>query len=67
MNKQKTGTSMFSVEFTSDQEVVLAEDDRSPRWDLNPPQREEYDDDRSYAVGLRNYADRLIAAKMRIK
>jgi hypothetical protein len=62
MTKQKAETSIFGIRFTSDQEKVLAEDDRSPRWDLNPPQREEYDNDHSYAMGLRDYADRLLFA-----
>jgi hypothetical protein len=62
MNRQKLGDIIFGVRFTLAQEAALNSDDRSPRWDLHPPQREEYDDDRAFAIGLRDYADRLIAA-----
>lgn len=34
-----------------------------PRWDLNPPMREEYDSPRAYVLGLGRYADRVMAAK----
>ena len=52
---------IFGVEFSAEQNAALADDEKSPRWDLNPPQREEYDSDRWYALALRQYADRLIA------
>ena len=60
--KQKLGAVIFGVRFTLAQEAALAADSRAPRWDLYPPQREEYDDDHAYALGLREYCDRLIAA-----
>ena len=62
MNRQKLGDVIFGVRFTLAQGAALDSDNPSPRWDLHPPQREEYDDDRAYAIGLRDYADRLIAA-----
>jgi hypothetical protein len=49
--------------FTIEQTKALELDANSPRWDLDPPQREEFDDELSYLIGLRDYADRLIAAK----
>lgn len=33
------------------------------RWDLEPPQREEYDSDVSYMLGLGRYADRCLMAQ----
>ena len=59
---RRTGSMLFGVEFSASQNAALAADERSPRWDLNPPQREEYDCDYGYALGLRQYADRLIAS-----
>jgi len=59
---RRTGSMLFGVEFSVAQNSALKADDRSPRWDLNPPQREEYDDDHAYALGLRDYCDRLITA-----
>lgn len=55
------GALFFGVRFTLAQEKALVSDRRSPRWDLNPPAREEYDDDYHFGLGLRDYADRLIA------
>ena len=52
--------SLFGVQFTRAQ--CLAAETEPPQWDLNPPQREEYDDDHAYALGERDYADRVIAA-----
>ena len=49
---------MFGVEFSEDQ--WHAANIRPPLWNLNPPQREEYDHDAAYAVALREYADRVI-------
>lgn len=54
---------VFGVRFTAAQDAALDADERSPRWDLEPPQREEYMDDTGYALALRRYADRLIAAR----
>jgi hypothetical protein len=65
--KEKLGAVIFGVRFTLAQEAALAADSRSPRWDLHPPQREEYDDDHAYAVGLRDYCDRLIAANNAVR
>ena len=41
---------MFGVEFSEDQ--WHAANIRPPLWNLNPPQREEYDHDAAYAVAL---------------
>lgn len=57
-----TGSVHFGVKFTPQQEAALKADTESPRWDLNPPQREDYDTDYTYGLALRQYADRLIAA-----
>ena len=29
---------IFGVEFSAEQNAALADDEKSPRWDLNPPQ-----------------------------
>lgn len=42
---------------------ILRKDDRYPRWDLDPPQREEYNDPVSYMKGLAEYADRIAASE----
>jgi hypothetical protein len=34
-----------------------------PFWELNPPQREEYLTPYSYALGMKDYADRVINFK----
>lgn len=39
--------------------------ERQPRWNLNPPQREEYDTPRNYVLALGRYADECIAAEAR--
>ncbi len=52
--------SLFDVPFTAAQWAAARQD--PPRWDLHPPQREEYDTDHDYALGERDYADRVIAA-----
>ena len=61
-NEKHTQHKRSSVEFSAAQNAALAADERSPRWDLHPPQREEYDCDYGYALGLRQYADRLIVS-----
>lgn len=33
------------------------DNERFPRWELNPPQREEYDTPRNYVLALGRYAD----------
>jgi hypothetical protein len=50
---------LFGVTFTTKQWAAIIQD--PPRWDLNPPQREEYNDDHSYAIGEREYANRVLA------
>lgn len=37
--------------------------EQRPRWELNPPQREEYDTPRNYVLALGGYADRAIEAE----
>ena len=37
--------------------------ERGPRWELNPPQREEYDTPRNYVLALGRYADAAIEAE----
>ncbi len=37
--------------------------DQRPHWDLEPPQREEYDTPRAYVDALRQYADRVISGR----
>lgn len=49
---------LFGVPFSHRQWAAMAIE--PPRWDLNPPQREEYDNDEAYAMGEREYADRVI-------
>jgi hypothetical protein len=51
---------LFGVQFTPEQWAAAIAD--PPRWDLNPPQREEYNSDYDYALGEREYADRVIRA-----
>lgn len=48
---------------TPQQRSILARDSRRggrPRWDLDPPQRESYNDPISYVLGLGHYADRVL-------
>lgn len=61
--KEPSNFLLFGVPFTTIQNAALKTDQQFPRWDLEPPQREEYADDHGYALGLRDYADRLIAEK----
>lgn len=61
-NGTSSGLLLFGVQFTAEQKAALKADQLHPQWGYDPPQREECYDDRSYAVGLREYADRLIAA-----
>ena len=58
---------LFDVNFTDEQWDAIENDDKCPRWDLDPPQREDYMDDHIYAIGLRSYADRLIQSKIEVK
>lgn len=51
---------VFGVPFTQEQMAACVE---LPKWELNPPQREEYESDSSYAIDLREYADKIIAAE----
>ncbi len=51
---------LYGVAFTQEQwDATRA---HPPAWEANPPQREEYEDDTSYALGLREYAIRAIPA-----
>lgn len=34
----------------------------NPRWDLDPPQREEYETDAAYVAALKAYANRVRAS-----
>jgi hypothetical protein len=54
---------LYQELLTDAQRDALDLDVKNPRWDLDPPQREEYSSDYGYTVGLGEYADRLIAAK----
>jgi hypothetical protein len=36
--------------------------ERRPRWEMNPPQREEYDTPRNYILALGRYADAAMEA-----
>jgi hypothetical protein len=54
--------SLYGVKFSEQQNLALQRDLKSPRWDLDPPQRENYYNDTEYAFALRDYANRLIAA-----
>lgn len=55
------GSRLFGVCFSAAMNAALYADERAPRWDLDPPQRESYFTDTEYAFGLRDYAKRLIA------
>ncbi len=48
---------------TRDQRDFLRRE-RAPRWDLDPPQREEFTDARAYMLALGSYAHRCIMAKV---
>lgn len=56
-----SGKTLFGVHFTAAQWAAVRID--PPLWDLCPPQREEYESDYDYAIGEREYADRVIAAQ----
>lgn len=59
---------LYQELFTKAQRDFLdGEDAKAPRWDLNPPQREEYDAALPYMLALSKYADRAMAAKARVK
>lgn len=57
------GKTIFGVDFTPEQWAAVRLS--PPLWQLDPPQREEYDSDYDYAIGEREYADRVIAARKR--
>ncbi len=50
---------LWGVTFTEEQ--WAAANRRPVIWHLEPPQREEFDSDNAYAIGLRQYADAVIA------
>ncbi len=56
---------VYGVVFTPEQ--FKASEISPPIWELEPPQREEYESDRDYANDLRLYADRVINFKKESK
>ena len=52
---------VYGVVFTSEQYEASKID--PPIWELDPPQREEYESDYDYAKDLRLYADKVISLK----
>ena len=48
---------LIAICLTKSQKDVLKD---HPRWDCNPPQRENYEDAASYVTALGDYADRVI-------
>jgi hypothetical protein len=46
---------------TKEQRAYL-DSETCPRWELNPPQRESFTDDRAYFVALGQYAERATLA-----
>ena len=50
---------LFGIQFTEEQWKANQLD--PPLWYLNPPQREEYDTDKDYALAELEYAKRVIA------
>lgn len=54
-----TGYTIFGLPFTAEQWDAC--NITPPLWHLHPPQREDYHDDYAYALGEREYADRVIA------
>lgn len=55
------GQYLNGVYFSREQIDAIKRDVENPRWDLNPPQREEYESDKDYLLELRAYADRRIS------
>lgn len=52
---------MWIKELLSPKEREAINDDRwSPHWELNPPQREECDSSYTYAVMMKEYAERVL-------
>ena len=50
---------LFKVSFTDEQWAALHV--QPPRWDLDPPQRDAFEDRYNYALDARRYANRVIA------
>ncbi len=49
---------------TSRQRAYYArEPEPAPRWDLDPPMREEYDSPKDYVLAMGRYADRCLQAE----
>lgn len=47
----------LELELLTTQQQEFLNSERCPRWELNPPQREEYDTPRNYILALGRYAD----------
>jgi hypothetical protein len=47
----------LEIELLSEAQRRFLDNERRPRWELNPPQREEYDTPRNYVLALGRYAD----------
>lgn len=55
---------LYQELFTKAQRDFLdGPDAKAPRWDLDPPQREEFDAPLPYMLALSKYADQAMAAK----
>lgn len=59
-HKKPLDNLQYGVIFTNEQ--WEASNTQPPMWELNPPQREEFVDDQSYILEMRNYANRVIFA-----
>lgn len=62
---KSSGHSEYGVWFSPEQWAAAMEP--RPRWDLNPPQREEFDSDHSYALDLLDYANRVLETRKEAK
>jgi hypothetical protein len=58
-NKANSTNQLYNDLLTAKQRNILDADDAAPRWDLEPPQREEFLTDRDYVLALGRYADRI--------
>jgi len=46
------------------EQLKYLNDEKWPRWDLDPPQRENYGNDWDYTVAIGQYADRCIETEL---
>ncbi len=53
---------LYAELLTPAQKKAMDRDMASPRWDLDPPMREEFLSPVPYILAMARYADRLIAA-----